>query len=86
MAVTEICKPRTIYFFEKIFFLGKRLRWSTPEKEILQSSTERHLAEGTNPTVPECELLRQENLKILENRSSQAIKAYIYSEVKRSST
>lgn len=71
-------------FFAIIFlFLGMRLRWSTPEKEVLRSSTERHSLEGSIPTLSECELILDKNKSILKNRNPQSVRSFIYTDIKK---
>lgn len=62
-------------------FLGKRMRWSTPEKEVLRSSAEKHSLEGTSPTLPECELLFEKNKSILKSRNPSSIKSFLYNKI-----
>ncbi|KAK9876206.1 hypothetical protein WA026_011337 [Henosepilachna vigintioctopunctata] len=65
---------------------GLRVRWSTPEKEVLQLSTERHSLEGTTPTLAECELILEENREVLGKRTASSVKSFMYSEMKRKKT
>ncbi|KAL3285770.1 hypothetical protein HHI36_000294 [Cryptolaemus montrouzieri] len=61
---------------------GKRNRWSTPEKEVLRSSTEKHSAGGTIPTLSECENIFEQNEGVLQGRNPKSIKAYIHRQLR----
>ncbi|XP_074035172.1 uncharacterized protein isoform X3 [Leptinotarsa decemlineata] len=63
--------------------MGQRLRWSTPEKEVLRTSSERHSENGTIPSISECELLFEDNKDILKNRTPQSVKAFLYTNIKK---
>ncbi|KAL3278824.1 hypothetical protein HHI36_016344 [Cryptolaemus montrouzieri] len=60
----------------------KRNRWSTPEKEVLRSSTEKHSAGGTIPTLSECENIFEQNEGVLQGRNPKSIKAYIHRQLR----
>lgn len=67
-------------------FVGQRMRWSTPEKDVINLSTERHSSEGTFPTVTECGMILEKNKGVLKNRTPGSVKSFIYSELKRKKT
>ena len=62
--------------------LGWRQRWSTPEKEVLRSSTERHSSEGTMPSLVECKALIEDH-ELLKNRTPLVVKSFLFKEIKR---
>ncbi|KAJ8951252.1 hypothetical protein NQ317_000559 [Molorchus minor] len=53
--------------------MGKRLRWTTPEREVLSHNVKRHSNEGTNPSIEECSLLIEQNSHILNHRNAHSI-------------
>lgn len=54
------------------YFTAKRSRFSTPEKEILENSMERHSLDGTEPSLEELqELIDQQD--ILKHRTADSL-------------
>lgn len=58
-----------IYFH---FHLEKKPRYSTPERELLESSTEQHSLSGSEPSLQELEDLIEQN-PILNRRSASSL-------------
>lgn len=69
--------------FQLIIFTAKRLRFSTPEKEILEKSTERHSLDGSEPSLEELQdLIDKED--VLKRRSAESLlRKFRYMQKKR---
>lgn len=63
--------------------LAQRIRWSTPEKEVVRSSTEKYAESDMTPSIEECERLIEENKSILNNRNPSSVRSYIVNQVKK---